>query len=289
MTKSTPSIPFREMDVHKARSKDGTEITARFFGQGPPLLLLPAGPGDSETSWHRVAAFLSEQFTCYLLNTRGRALSGDDPDHSPDRLVEDVAAFADSIGEPVGMLGWGSALWARAAASKKIDLFAVAVYEPGAGEVMSETAGKRMGEVFAGVGKHVAEGELVKAAREFIDGSSVIYSQEDLDSGAPAQFWEAAADRLPLFLRESKQASGSGGPGATSPETLGKITVPVLLLHGDRSSEWFNNSVQYVAGHLPDATERQIKNAAHFGPYTQPGAVADEMIRFFTEMQDQSR
>jgi len=55
------------------------------------------------------------------------------------------------------------------------------------------------------------------------------------------------------------------------------------LLHGDRSSEWFNNSVQHVAGHLPDATVRQIKNAAHFGPLTQPRAVAEEMIRFFAK------
>jgi len=283
MNKEKTPITIQEMDIHKARSKDGTEITARVHGQGPPLLLLPAGPGDSETSWLRIVPFLSEKFTCCMLNTRGRGLSGDHPDHSPDRLVEDVAAFAISIGEPVGILGWGSALWARVAASKTVAVFAVAVYEPGAGEMMSKEDGKRMGEVFGGVGKHVADGNLVKAARTFIEGSSVIYSREDLASGAPAEFWEAAAERLPLFLQESKQASGSGQPGATSPETLGEITMPVLLLHGDRSSEWFDNSVQHVARHLPDATVRQITDAAHFGPLTQPGAVAEEMIRFFAE------
>lgn len=283
MTKESPSITFQELDIHEARSIDGTRIAARIHGEGPPLLLLPAGPGDSETSWHKVVPFLSERFTCYMLNTRGRGLSGDHTDHSPDRLVEDVAAFAESIGEPVGILGWGSALWARVAASKSVAVFAVAVYEPGAGEMMSKEDGQRMGQVFAGVGKFVADGKLVEAARAFIDGSSVIYSDQDLDSGAPAEFWEAAADRLPLFLQESKQASGSGQPGATSPETLGKLTMPVLLLHGDRSSKWFSDSVQHVARHLPDATVRQIRNAAHFGPYTQPGAVAEEMIRFFAE------
>jgi len=138
--------------------------------------------------------------------------------------------------------------------------------------------------VFAGVGKLVAEGRLVDAARAFIDGSDVIYSEEDLSTGAPLEFWEAAASRLPLFLQESKQAAGSGQPGATSPSELGKIKMPVLLLHGDRSSQWFSDSVQHVAQHVSDATVRQIPGAAHFGPHTQPRAVAEEMVRFFTEI-----
>lgn len=270
--------------IHRAVSKDGTEIAARVRGQGPPVVLLPAGPGDSELSWRHVVPFLSEHCTCYLLETRGRGESADHPDHSPDRLVEDVVAFAESIGEPVGLVGWGSALWARVAARDGAAVFAVAAYELGAGEVMSEEGGKRMGEVFAGVGQLVAEGRLVDAARAFIEGSDVIYSEEDLSTGAPLEFWEAAASRLPLFLQESKQAAGSGQPGPTSPSELGKITMPVLLLHGDRSSQWFSDSMQHVAQHVADATVRQIPGAAHFGPYTQPRAVAEEMVRFFTEV-----
>jgi pimeloyl-ACP methyl ester carboxylesterase len=268
--------------IHRAISRDGTEITARVRGHGPPVVLLPAGPGDSELSWRHVVPFLSEHCTCYLLETRGRGESADHPDHSPNRLVEDVVACAESIGEPVGLVGWGSALSARVAARDDGAVFAVAAYELGAGEVMSEEGGNRMGEVFAGVGKLVAEGRLVDAARAFIEGSDVIYSEEDLSTGAPLEFWEAAASRLPLFLQESKQAAGSGQPGATSPSELGKITMPVLLLHGDRSSQWFTDSVQHVARHLPDATVRQIPGAAHFGPYTHPRAVAEEMARFFT-------
>jgi pimeloyl-ACP methyl ester carboxylesterase len=270
--------------IQTAVSRDGTRITARVHGQGPAILLLPAGPGDSETSWHRVVPFLSERFSCFLLETRGRDPSDDHPDHSPDRLVEDVMAFAGSMGEPVGLAGWGSALSVRVAARHPAAVSAVAIYELGAGEAMSEASGKRMGEVFAGVAELVAEGRLDDAARAFIESGDVIYSEEDLASGAPAEFWEAAAARLPLFLQESGQAAGSGQPGPTSPSELGKLTMPVLLLHGDRTSPWFNDSVQHVARHVPEATVRQITGAAHFGPWTEPRAVADEMIRFFTEV-----
>ncbi len=85
-------------------------------------------------------------------------------------------------------------------------------------------------------------------------------------------------------MLEKSQASGSGRPGATSPETLGAIRVPVLLLRGARTSRWFSESVAHVAGQLPDATTRQISGAAHFGPVTHARAVADEMIRFFSRI-----
>ena len=273
--------------VHRATSNDGTQIAARVIGQGPHILFLPAGPGDSELSWGNVANNLSGRCTCHLLETRGRGQSGDHPDHSPDRLVEDVLAYARSIGENAGLVGWGSALWARVATRNPSEIFAIAVYEPGAGEVMRPETGKRMGEIFGRVGEHVAEGKIDEAARAFIDNCDMIYSKEDIDSGAPADFWSSAAERLPLFLQESKQASGSGQPGATSPQTLGKIKVPVLLLHGNRSSQWFNDSVQHVAGHLPDSRTRQIRNAAHFGPITNAEAVAKEMAGFFTKMHAQ--
>jgi pimeloyl-ACP methyl ester carboxylesterase len=275
--------------ILRAVSRDGTKITALVRGQGPPVVLLPAGPGDSELSWRHAVPYLSEQCTCYLLETRGRGESDDHPDHSPDRLVEDVVAIAEDIGEPVGLVGWGSALAVRVAARSGAAVFAVALYELGAGEVMNEDTGKRMGKVFAAIGSLVSEGRLDDAARTFIDDSDVIYSEDDLATGAPAEFWKAAAPRLPLFLQESTQAGESGQPGATSPSELGKITAPVLLLHGDRSSQWFGDSVQHVANHLPDATVRQIQGAAHFGPYTHPQAVADEMSRFFADVHTTAR
>jgi len=87
--------------IQQAVSADGTRIAARVRGEGPPIVLLPAGPGDSELSWNRVASYLSERFTCYLLETRGRGPSGDHPDHSPERQVEDVLALVEAIDEPV--------------------------------------------------------------------------------------------------------------------------------------------------------------------------------------------
>jgi len=45
--------------IHRAISEDGTEIAAHVHGKGPALVFLPAGPGDSKTSWHVLLPFLS--------------------------------------------------------------------------------------------------------------------------------------------------------------------------------------------------------------------------------------
>jgi pimeloyl-ACP methyl ester carboxylesterase len=271
--------------IHRAVSADGTQIAARLHGSGPPLVLLPAGPGDSETSWGKLMPFLSQRFTCYLMNTRGRGLSADYPDHSPQRLVEDVVSFAESIGEPAGLVGWGDALWARVAAEGTSAVSAVAAYEPGADEVMSKELGARLAEVLAHVGDLVAEGRLVQAARTFIDGSNIIYTDEELAGGTPWAFWEAAAPNIPIFLQEEQQAAASGQPGPTDPSVLSRITVPVLLLHGSESRPWFADSIRHIAGHVAEPRIRLIAGAGHFGPHTEPEAVASELIRFFAREQ----
>lgn len=91
--------------IHRAVSAAGTEILGRVHGQGPPLVLVHGGLEDGDLCWASLLPALRDRFTCYLPSRRGRGLSGDSDDLSPERLVEDVTAFVDSIGPPVGIVG----------------------------------------------------------------------------------------------------------------------------------------------------------------------------------------
>src|SRR5262245_13549766 len=98
--------------IQRAVSADGTEIAGRVQGEGPQLVLVHGAFGDGDIAWEGLLPHLTGRLTCYLPSTRGRGLSGDNPDHSPPRLEEDITAFVDSIGEPVGLVGWsGSGAW----------------------------------------------------------------------------------------------------------------------------------------------------------------------------------
>jgi pimeloyl-ACP methyl ester carboxylesterase len=271
--------------IHRALSDDGTQVAGRVYGQGPPLVLLPAGPGDSETSWRGVLPFLSERFTCYLVDTRGRGLSADHPDHSPERPAQDIAAFVETIGEPVGLVEWGTAVWARVAAGGTDAVYAVAAYEPGVNEVMGEWVASGLEAAFSRVGELVASGRLVDAAQALVDNSEVMYTDEDLADDAPRDFWVASAPNLPTFLQEQEEARRAEQASSTDPSILAKITVPVLLLLGSRTRPWFVDSARHVALHVANPTVRHISGAAHFGPYTAPAAVARELIQFFTRSE----
>jgi pimeloyl-ACP methyl ester carboxylesterase len=273
---STPAEPRSQ----QVATDDGVVLVATVHGQGPPVLMLPAGPGDSSTCWQCVRPLLSEGFTCHLLDTRGRGASGDHPDHSPRRLVQDVLTYAATIGEPVGLVGWGAALWARVAAEAPDSVGAVAAYEPGANEVMNEDVAATLEATMPLVGELVEQGRPVEAANAFLEKSSVIYSEDELATGVPSAFWTESARRLDVFLQD-EQAEASTQPGPTEPTVLSAISAPVLLLTGTRSRPWFRDSVRYIAEHLPNATVRDIEGAAHFGPHLEARAVADEMARFF--------
>lgn len=188
--------------IHNTISADGTKIVGSVYGQGHPLVFLPPGPANSEQGWQYLVPFLIDRFTCYLMKPRGRGQSGDHLDHSPQRLVEDVLAFAKSIGEPVVLVEWGSGLWAYTAAKNDPVIKGVAVYEPGVDEVMPADIADQLGRVFEQVEKLAAENHLLEAAEFFIGNSHILYTGKDLASGMPQDLWKTAAPNLPVFLHE---------------------------------------------------------------------------------------
>ena len=90
--------------MEKIISKDGTPIAYIKQGEGPPLVLIH-GAGVVANNWLPLMPALTEHFTVYAMERRGRGESGDNEPYAIEREVEDVAALIDSIGQPVGLLG----------------------------------------------------------------------------------------------------------------------------------------------------------------------------------------
>ncbi len=143
--------------IHRAVSPDGTEIVGRLHGAGPPLVLVHGALADGDNCWGSLLPFLAERFTCYTPSLRGRGLSGDHPDLSPERLVEDVTAFVDSIGEPVALLGYSAGgVLALGVAARTTTVAAVAAYEPPAPEALGDHEAALLAQAGARIGPLVA-------------------------------------------------------------------------------------------------------------------------------------
>jgi pimeloyl-ACP methyl ester carboxylesterase len=275
------TTPGHSDRIHRTVSTSATEIAGRVHGQGPPVVLVHGGAGDGETAWRPMLPFLTGRLTCYTMSTRGRGLSAGHPDHSLERLVEDVTAFAESIGEPVGIAGHSSAL-ALAAAARTAAIAAVAAYEPAVPALASQHAAREedaIERMMAAAG----ENKLEEAARIFCEESGLFSDQEVAALRASDAFATMAAN-VPAWCQEMPEYGG-----AVNPSLLSQVTVPVLLLQGADTAPWFRESVRYVAARLPDATVVTIPGAGHMGPRLAPEPVARALVPFFTGIHQPDR
>lgn len=94
--------------THYVTTSDGVVIGGTVHGQGPPLVFVHGIIGDGDIDWQALVGHLTGRFTCYLPSWRGRGLSGDHPDLSFGRLVDDVLVYVDSVSEPTGLVGWSA-------------------------------------------------------------------------------------------------------------------------------------------------------------------------------------
>jgi pimeloyl-ACP methyl ester carboxylesterase len=273
--------------THRAVSDDGTQIAGRVYGHGPPLVLVHGGLGD-DLSWGPMIPYLAERFSCYTMSTRGRGLSVEpsEPDYSLERLVQDVVAFVESIGEPVGLVGYslGGAL-ALGATAHSPAISSVAVYEPAVFEAHSDADPSRVDDTAARLGEAVAEERLVDAALTMVE--AVLTDDERVALSASGVF-EAWGSNVLVALREAEQASRSEGPSPTDPALLARIKVPALYLRGTRTpTSWYVDGARQLARHVPDLRRIEINGAGHFAPILEPRPIADELVRFFTRFSRQ--
>ena len=274
--------------IHRAVSADGSEIAGRVRGRGPALVLVHGGIGDGDVAWEALLPHLTDRFTCYLPGTRGRGLSGDNPDHSPARLDEDVTAFVDSVGEPVCLVGWsGSGAWVLGAAVRSGSVAAVAAYEPFVVSVMRDDDLARTYATMEQVGMAAADGRLVDAVRAF---AAWICTDPELAALEETDFYERWAGCVPAMLQFVQQDATYAGPRSTDPELLRQVAAPVLLLLGQQTElgAFFADAAQHIAQHVPDPHVRELPGAGHFAPVIAHEPIAKELIRFFESVRHES-
>jgi pimeloyl-ACP methyl ester carboxylesterase len=271
--------------VQVAISADGTEIVGRVRGQGPPLVLVHGAYGDGEVAYEALVPYLADRFTCYTPSTRGRGLSGDNPDHSPPRLQEDVTAFVDSIGETVCLVGWsGSGAWVLGAAADSDSVAAVAIYEPVVIGVGGEGDVARFSAALQQVGAAAADGRILDAVHAFPPG---FCTTDEIAAREGTPFYEQWTGGIPGLLRFLEHDMSYEGPRSTDPEALGQVTVPVLLLRGEQTllSTFFADVERYLAQHVVDAEARELPGVGHFAPLLEPEPLAKELTSFFESVR----
>ena len=217
--------------VQVAISADGTEIVGRVRGQGPPLVLVHGGWGDGEVAYEALVPHLADRFTCYTPSTRGRGLSGDNPDHSVHRLVQDVTAFIDTIGEPVYLVGWSGVEPPLGAAAQSRAVSAVALFE---GYIPAVAAADDLASLRAAIERTAAaaaDGRLTDAARTF---APLVATRAEL-AALDGDFFQRWGPSIPAMLHYFRQNLPQQA-SPHDPEQLARISAPLLALWGTETT-----------------------------------------------------
>ena len=266
--------------THYVTTTDGVTIGGTVHGQGRPLVFVHGMLADGDIDWQALLPHVTSRFTCYLPSYRGRGLSGDHPDLSPGRMVDDILTYVDSIEAPTGLVGWSSGAYlALAVAAAQTDAVeAVAPFEPGILSLMDEQEQAAHGDAGARMGELAAEGSLTRAARAFAGWP---FNDEEIAMAEDAGYFEAAARYVPNLLNLLPQWRQFEGPTPDDPAVLAAVSTPVLVLHGSGTKPFLIASARYVADHVPNARVQAIPGAGHAAPLTHPEALAEALTEFF--------
>jgi pimeloyl-ACP methyl ester carboxylesterase len=248
--------------MHKLTSADGTTIAFETTGDGPPVLIVEGAFCDRRTS-APLATRLADRFTVFSYDRRGRGDSGDSPQWSVEREVEDLAAVLGAAGGAAAVYGMSSgAVLAAEAAVAGAGVTRLALYEP---PVSAESMASELAEL-------VSAGRRGDAVAHFLSTGPQVPA-EIIAHMRTAPMWaglEAVAHTLVY------DTTITADP--TMPTRASAVAVPTLVLTGADSPWFLHEWARTMATAVPAAELRYLDGQTHD---VDPTVLAAELVVFF--------
>jgi pimeloyl-ACP methyl ester carboxylesterase len=274
-------------------SRDGTTIGYRRFGRGPALVLLH---GSASSGAHHVelARLLSDAFTVFVPDRRGRGLSG--PYRTGEELqqeLEDVAALLDATG---ATFLWGlssGACIALHATRTSPAIAKVAIFEPPlipdrarAAAVLREfddemARGKRAAAMITAMRGAEMGPAFFRALPKWLTARLVAMGMKQEAKQPPGEY-PTMAELAPTLHYDFAVVTESSG----RLDDYRSIRADVLLMEGSKSPAFLKRAIADLAGVLPGAKRVELQGLDHAASWNSdrgghPEAVARELRRFF--------
>ena len=225
-----------------------------------------AGHFRGFSSFDGLAPLLAEAFTVYRYDRRGRGASGDTPPYAPEREVEDLEALIAEAGGPAHVYGYssGALLALHTAAPRCCDR------QHGAPRA-SAAGGRRSAPrpLTRELAELVAEGRNDDVVDRFHRAIGV--PDEIVDGMRDTPAFEAMTAIAPTLVYDCMLSD------ATTPQVLGSVTVPTLVLDSEGSSDDLSGWAARVAARLPNGSHRSLPGEWHGVP---DETLAPVVIRF---------
>ena len=259
--------------MRKVVSLDGTTIAYEKSGEGPPIVLLGGGFRD-HTVFDSLVPHLAPHLTTYVYDRRGRGESGDSPNYSIQREVEDLTAVieeaARETGEQVSVFGGstGGILSLETVMAgvklKKLALLEPPYRMPGFQKPPADFA-ERLNELLAQ--------ERRSEASEYFLAELVGFSQEEIDHWKSGPMWaanEVMAHTLPYD-------TALCGDGRLPVERIAETDIESIVISSDSTGGWLLAAAEATAEALPNGKHVVLPGVWHKVP---PEVLAPALVEF---------
>lgn len=291
------SSEIADPTIGEVASRDGTRIGFLRLGHGPGLVLLH-GSMETARSHLQLAGHLSDRFTVYLPDRRGRGLSGPPgPKYGISQEVEDLDAVLTATGAHYVFGVSASGLVALEAARTLPAVHKIAVYEPALLTSLEQNAW------LARYDRQMSEGRIAAA---------LVTSMKGLTLGPPILNLMpnpvlVLLTKLAMRSEDKKAADGAATMRSLAPtlhcegtllaemtgsaQRFGTVTADVLLLSGSKGLRLFLPGMKTLEQTLPNVRRVEFPGLDHGGTAdvnstnrsAKPDLVGAELRRFFAQ------
>lgn len=231
-----------------------------------------SGAQTSRTANSSLAELLSEHFTVYNYDRRGRGNSGDTLPYAVEREFEDLEAVIAEAGGSAYV--WGSssgAILSLRAAAYGLPITKLALWEPPFST--DEDGPQRHREYTKRLNELLSEGRRGDAVELFM--TRVGIPPEFIAQARNSPWWPASEQLAPTLAYDAAAMGNSRVPEALA----ASVTIPTLVLDGGAGDPFFHAAAQALVSVLPSAQLVSLGGQPH---NVDIHVLAPELVDFFT-------
>ncbi|MBO0958461.1 alpha/beta hydrolase [Neobacillus sp. MM2021_6] len=264
MSNSAKLINLGSFAKDTVQSLDRTTIGYRYLGKGPGILIIHGALCDSK-DYIRLAKHLSQNFSVYIMDRRGRGLSGvQGENYGMVKEIEDIQAVRAATGANMIIGHSYGGLVALEAARQDDTIEKLALYEPG---VFIE---QQHWQWLTNYEMAMKQNEYREAFAHFVRGIGHTpqltnlpkwYVKFILKMMIRGQYWDKIVSMLPENLNEHREVQRLSG----TYNHYRSIKAKTLLMVGGKSIPFVKQTTQELGRTILECHVLTIPKTDHFG------------------------
>ena len=256
-------------------SKDGTKIAYDKTGNGPALILV-AGAFQDRMAMSAYAEPLSQRFTVYNYDRRGRGESDDTPPYAIAREIEDLDAVIQEAGGSACVFGGSSGgVLTLDAVAHGSHITKLAVYEPPF--VVDDSRAPVAEDMVDQLKNMIVSGRRGDAAETFMTKGSLMPAE--MVAGMRTQpFWSEVEAVAPTLVYDAMIMNGTMRGTPLPVDRWSSVTIPTLVIYGGDGPAWSRHAAESLVALLPHAEDKALEGQFHT---LTPEALTPVLENFF--------